>query len=107
MEFDPLGGPYYASDGCGRSTLGHFEKSKMAAISLNKFLPIRQGRFIFASIPVIFGSANPLNVFLIPPNYDITKTYNMAAKMAAVPSISLIRYPREIMLVSIPIYCCT
>ena len=51
------------------------------------------------------GSANPLNVFLTPPNYDIIRKYNMAAKMAACTgyySNSVHSYPREIMLVSIP-----
>ena len=37
------------------------------------------------------GSANPLNVFLIPPNYDTIRKYNMAAKIAAVLGITLIR----------------
>ena len=32
VDFYPLGGPYKESEGCGRHTLGHFEKSKMAAI---------------------------------------------------------------------------
>ena len=51
------------------------------------------------------GSANPLTVFLIPPNYDIIRKYNMAATIAAVLGIysnSVHSYPREIILVSIP-----
>ena len=40
---------------------------------------------------MLSGSANPLNVFLIPPNYDIIRKYNMAAKIAAVLGITLIR----------------
>ncbi len=53
------------------------------------------------------GSANPLNVFITSPNYDIIRKYNMAAKIAAVLCITLIRfivvsYPREIILRSIP-----
>ena len=41
---------------------------------------------------MFLGSANPLNVFLIPPNYDIIRKYNMAAKIAAVLGITLIRF---------------
>ena len=42
---------------------------------------------------MFLGSANQLNVFFIPPNYDIIRKYNiMAAKMAAVLSITLIRF---------------
>ena len=53
---------------------------------------------------MFLGSANPLNVFLIPPNYDIIRKYNMAAKIAAILSITLIRFIViiEIILVSIP-----
>ena len=38
------------------------------------------------------GSDNPINVFLIPPNYDIIRKYNMAANIAAVMGITLIRF---------------
>ena len=38
------------------------------------------------------GSANPLNVFLALPNYDIVRKYNMAAKIAAVLGITIIRF---------------
>ena len=38
------------------------------------------------------GSAKQLNVFLAPPNYDIIRKYNMAAKIAAVLGITLIRF---------------
>ena len=53
------------------------------------------------------GSANPLNVFITSPNYDIIRKYNMGANIAAVLGITLIRfilvsYPREIILRSIP-----
>ena len=56
---------------------------------------------------MFLGSANPFNVFLIPPNDDIIIKYNMAAKIAAVLDITLIRfivncYPREISFVSFP-----
>ena len=68
------------------------------------FLPIRHRWFIFASIPMFYWSSNPLNVFLILPNYDITSKSNMAAKMAAVRSITRIRFIviLEIHLVYIP-----
>ena len=52
------------------------------------FLHIRQRLLIFASIPMCLGSANPLNVFLIPPNYYTTGKSNMAA----VRSITLILF---------------
>ena len=80
----------------------------MAAISLKwlycNFIPIHHRRFIFAYIPMFLGSANSLNVFLSPPNYDIIGKYNMAAKIAAVLSITLICFIviLEIILVSIP-----
>ena len=48
--------------------------------------------FIFAPIPMFSGSANPLNVFITSPNYDIIRKYNMAAKIAAVLGITLIRF---------------
>ena len=53
---------------------------------------------------MFYGSANPLNVFLILPNCDITSKSNMAAKMAAVRSITRIRFIviLEIILVYIP-----
>ena len=62
---------------------------------------------------MFLGSANPLNVFLTSPNYDIIRKYNMAANIAAVLGIysnSVHIYPREILLVSIPrfsrfVYC--
>ena len=41
---------------------------------------------------MFFGSANLFNVFLIPPNYDITGKSNMATNMAVGPSITLIRF---------------
>ena len=47
---------------------------------------------MFASIPMFLGSANPLNVFLILPNYDIIRKYNMATNMAAVLGITEIRF---------------
>ena len=57
---------------------------------------------------MFLGSANTLNVFLIPPNYDIIRKDNMAAKIAAVLSIrpTLIRFIviLDIMLVSIPMF---
>ena len=37
---------------------------------------------------MFWGSANPLNVLLIPPKYDIIRKYNMAPKIAAVLSIT-------------------
>ena len=52
----------------------------------------QENQALFASIPMFLGSANPLNVFLIPPNYDITGKSNMAANMAAVLSITLIMF---------------
>ena len=53
---------------------------------------------------MFYGSANPLNVFLILPNYYPTSKSNMAAKMAAVRSITRIRFIviLEILLVSMP-----
>ena len=55
---------------------------------------------------MFLGSANSLNIFLIPPTYDIIRKDNMAAKIAAVLSITLIRFIviLEIMLVSIPMF---
>ena len=41
---------------------------------------------------MFLGSVNPLNVFLILPNYDIIRKYNMAANMAAVLGITVIRF---------------
>ena len=55
-------------------------------------LPVRHRCFIFASIPMFYGSSNSLNVFLILPNYDITRKSNMATKMAAVRSATRIRF---------------
>ena len=41
---------------------------------------------------MLYGSANPLNVFLILSNYGITRKSNMAAKMAAIRSVTRIRF---------------
>ena len=41
---------------------------------------------------MFYGSANPLNVFLILPNYDVTRKSNIATKMAAVRSVTRIRF---------------
>ena len=77
----------------------------MATISLKwlyNFIPIRHRRFIFANIPMFPRSANPLNVFLTPTNYDIIRKYNMAAKIAAVLGITLIRF---IVILEISFWC--
>ena len=58
-----------------------------------------------AYIPMFYGSANPLNVFVILPNYDITRKSNKAAQdgcRSEYYSNSVHSYPREILLVSIP-----
>ena len=47
---------------------------------------------MFASIPMFSGSANPLNVFLTTPNYDIIRKNYVAAKIGAVLGITLIRF---------------
>ena len=59
-------------------------------MAITSFLFVIEGSMLHLS--QFLGSANPLNVFLIPPNYDITRKSKMAAKMAAVRSITLIRF---------------
>ena len=55
---------------------------------------------------MFLGPANSLNIFLIPPTYDIVRKDNMAAKISAVLSITVIRFIviLEIVLVYIPMF---
>ena len=53
---------------------------------------------------MFYWSSNPLNVFLILPNYDFTSKSNLAANMAAVQkyySNSVHSYPRD----TFGVYC--
>ena len=60
-------------------------------MAITSFLFVTDGSFLHLSL-MFYGSANTLNVFLILPNYEITRKSNMAAKMAAVRSVTRIRF---------------